>query len=189
MTTAFAYRLGWRSLQHVVPSLTDAHAKALAKDLAGPMRKYDITTPKRAGMFVAQIAEESAAFATTTEFASGAEYEGRRDLGNTHPGDGKRFKGRAYLQITGRTNYAAVSHIFGHDFVAHPQDLGSPQYAALASAWWFKSHGCLVPADHGDVLACTHIINGGENGLDVRRANYARAMEVAEYLVPKRRRP
>lgn len=184
----YRYRLGWRSLQHVCPNLTDAKAKSLAVDLAAAMRKYGITTPTRAAAFIAQIAHESDRFATATEYASGAEYEGLRTLGNTHPGDGVRFKGRGYLQITGRTNYAAVSHAFGVDFLASPSKLAAPKYAALASAWWWKTHGCNELADR-DFVELTERINGGTNGLADRKALYARAREVSAHLVPKRRKP
>jgi hypothetical protein len=47
-------------------------------------------------------------------------YDGRKDLGNTQPGDGLRFKGRGFVQITGRTNYAKFSKILGVDLVKNP---------------------------------------------------------------------
>lgn len=49
-----------------------------------------------------------------------AGYEGRKDLGNTVPGDGKRFMGRGYVQITGRANYQKASRVVGRDLVASP---------------------------------------------------------------------
>src|SRR4051794_20111673 len=64
-----------------------------------------IDTPLRLCHFMAQLAHESAHFGVTREFASGAAYEGRRDLGNTHDGDGRRYRGRGLIQTTGRTNY------------------------------------------------------------------------------------
>lgn len=57
------------------------------------------------------------------EFASGAAYEGRADLGNTQPGDGIRFKGRGAAQITGRRNYTNVSKLFKIDCVNNPDTL------------------------------------------------------------------
>ena len=64
-----------------------------------------IDTPLRLCHFMAQLAHESAHFGVTREFASGAAYEGRTDLGNTQPGDGKRYRGRGLIQTTGRANY------------------------------------------------------------------------------------
>lgn len=185
----YAFRLGWRSVRHVCPNLTPAQARVVADALGPAFHKFGITTRRRAAMAVAQFAHESAGFRTTTEYASGAEYEGRRDLGNTHPGDGKRFKGRGYIQITGRANYGAVSQALGHDFLTHPGDLAKSAYAAKASAWWWKAHGCNELADRNDFLGLTRRINGGTNGLASRRVFYRRARLVSLFLVPKRRRP
>lgn len=56
-----------------------------------------------------------------TEYASGRAYEGRRDLGNTQKGDGVRFKGRGFVQLTGRANYEKMSRIVGRDLVSNPE--------------------------------------------------------------------
>ena len=56
---------------------------------------------------------ESDSFKTLEEYSSGTQYEGRADLGNTKPGDGARFKGRGYVQLTGRLNYTRYSEISG----------------------------------------------------------------------------
>lgn len=63
---------------------------------------------------------ESDQFKTLEEYASGAAYEGRKDLGNTVKGDGKRFKGRGLVQITGRANYAKFKDILGIDLLTKP---------------------------------------------------------------------
>jgi predicted chitinase len=189
MTARYAYRLGWRSLKVVCPNLTTAQAKQLARDLGQAFYDFAATTRTRAAAAVAQLAHESAGFVYREEIASGAAYEGRRDLGNTHPGDGRRFKGRTYIQITGRSNYAAVSRALGHDFVAHPATLAEPAFAAKGAMWWWKTHGCNELADRGDFVALTRRINGGTNGLASRRAYYRRARLVSMFLTPKRRKP
>lgn len=188
-TPRYAYRLGWRSLRHVVPGLTADEAKQLARDLGQAMHDFDITTRRRAAMFIAQTAHESAGFRFREEIASGQAYEGRTDLGNTHPGDGPRYKGRTYIQITGRNNYQAISHALGIDFTAHPAQLAEPRYAAKGAAWWWTTHGCNHLADTGDFTALTRRINGGINGLASRQAYHRRARRVAPFLVPRRRKP
>lgn len=185
----YRYRLGWRSVRRVVPGLTTAHYKSLAVDLGEAMQKFDIATRQRAAMFIAQIAHESGGFRYREEIASGSAYEGRRDLGNTQPGDGRRFKGRTYIQITGRSNYQQVGRALGTNFVRYPALLASPRYAARGAAWWWSSHGCNQLADRGDFIAVTRRINGGTNGLADRQRYYRRARPVALWLVPKRRKP
>jgi putative chitinase len=172
------------AIQHVVPTLSAAHAAQIGAALGPAFAKYGITTPARAAAAVAQFAEESASFQTTTEYGTGAEYNGRADLGNTHPGDGERYKGRGYIQITGRNNYAALGKALGVDFIDHPELVAEPQYAADASCWWWDAHGCNQLADAGDFVGLTRRINGGTNGLAQREANWARAKQVANELVP-----
>lgn len=185
----YAYRLGWRSIRVVCPHLSAYEARRVANALGPAFHQYGITNRKRAAAAVAQFAHESAGFRTTTEYASGAAYEGRRDLGNTRPGDGKRFKGRGYIMVTGRTNYTALSKALGHDFVANPTDLAKPTWAAKASCWWWKAHRCNEIADSGDFERLTRVINGGLNGYPDRVRYWRRAKRVARFLVPKRRSP
>lgn len=185
----YAIRLGWRSLKAVVPGLTNAQAKELARDLGQAFHDFDITTRRRAAMAVAQLAHESAGFQFREEIASGAAYESRRDLGNVHVGDGPKFKGRTYIQITGRANYAAVSQALGVDFLSHPSKLADSGYAAKGACWWWKTHGCNQIADTGDFVALTRRINGGTTGLADRKRYYRRARLVSMFLVPKRRKP
>jgi putative chitinase len=189
--TTYAYRLGWRSLKVVLGrrDLTNDDYRQLARDLGQAMVDYQINTTKRAAMFIAQVAHESGGFRYRQELADGSAYEGRRDLGNVRRGDGKRFKGRSYIQITGRTNYREVSDALDYDFIEHPEALAEPRFAAEAAAWWWKTHGCNQLADSGDFIAVTKRINGGTNGLADRQWYYKRARPVARFLVPKRRKP
>ena len=101
------------------------------------------------------------------------------------PGDGPRFKGRGYIQITGRANYAALGRALRHDFVGRPHDLAQPHWAAQASCRWWRDHGCNAIADSGDFVALTRRINGGETGLRDREVLHARARQVAARLVPR----
>lgn len=179
------YTIGPRSLRYVCPNLTKGEAEDLARALGNAFQRYGITNRRRAAAAVAQMAHECDRFRTSEEYATGASYEGRRDLGNVLPGDGTRYKGRGFIQITCRANYRAVSRALGVNFERYPRRLGWFKYAALASCWWWRSHGCNQLADSGDFVALTRRINGGTNGLADRQALHRRARRVSRWLVPR----
>lgn len=131
------------------------------------MEKYDINTPLRAAHFLAQIIHESGSFRYTVELDSGEAYEGRRDLGNTQPGDGPRYKGRGFIQLTGRANYSLYGLSLGVDLIDHP-DLVATTYPADVSGWFWANHSLNALADTDNVNAITRMINGGYNGLQER---------------------
>ena len=102
---------------------------------------------------------------------------GRRNLGNTQPGDGWRFIGRGLKQLTGRSNYTRCGAAIREDLVNHPERLLLPVNAALSAGWFWAENRLNAVADAGDVPAMTKIINGGDNGLPQRTALYHQAME------------
>ena len=142
------------------------------------MLKFSINTPKREAAFIAQIAHESGSLKYVKELASGAAYEGRKDLGNTEQGDGVRYKGRGLIQLTGRANYKKASEYFGQDFISHPEMIETPYYAAMVAGWYWDRHGLNQYADVKDLRRITKIINGGYNGLAQRQKYYERACKV-----------
>jgi putative chitinase len=142
------------------------------------MLAYEINTPLRQAHFLAQIGHESAALRYSEEIASGAAYEGRRDLGNTQPGDGKRFKGRGLIQLTGRANYEAYGAARDRNFTDSDnaaQIASDPELAVDVAGWFWKIHGINALADRDDAQAVTKAINGGYNGLADRLAYLARS--------------
>lgn len=141
--------------------------------------QYEVTNPKRIAGFLSETIHESASFTKTREGASGSSYEGRKDLGNIFKGDGVKFKGRGYIQITGRTNYAAVSkHIFGDDtLLKNPDLLAIPQYAMRSALWFWKNNGLNALADIQYFETITKKINGGLNGFENRVMFYNRLCE------------
>ena len=132
------------------------------------MSEYEINTPIRQQMFLAQIGHESGQLQYSEEIACGKAYEGRKDLGNIQEGDGQRFKGRGFIQITGRSNYGTISRAFGVDFLATPELLSQPEWCVKSACWWWKEHGLNQIADSGDFKKATKRINGGYNGLEDR---------------------
>jgi putative chitinase len=150
--------------------LAGARAMAFAQPLTDAMAEHGIATPKRMAAFVAQIAHESEELRFTRELGTGAEYEGRADLGNTQPGDGPKFKGRGLLQITGRANYAACGAALGLPLIDTPALLESPAGACRSAAWFWVKHGLSELADADKFGAITHRVNGGYNGIDERLA-------------------
>ena len=142
------------------------------------MREFDIDSAPRKRSFLAQIAHESGQLRYTQEIASGVRYEGRKDLGNSQPGDGVRFKGRGLIQITGRANYTACMLALDIDCIEHPELLELPRAAARSAGWFWKAHGMNELADLGDQVKVTKRINGGTNGLPDRLAFFDAASRV-----------
>ena len=94
-------------------------------------------------------------------------------LGNNGPGDGWFYCGRGLIQITGMTNYCDCGRGLKVELVSQPELLAQDFYAARSAAWFFASKGCMKYT--GDLVRVTQIINGGQNGIDDRRARYAAA--------------
>lgn len=166
-------------LKKIIP-YAGPRAGVFLAPLNNVMTEFGIDTPAREAAFLAQIAHESGSLRYTAEIASGALYEGRADLGNTEPGDGRRFKGRGLIQITGRTNYQACSVALYGDtrLLQEPQLLERVEDACRSAGWFWKIHGLNALVDAGDFPHITRRINGGLNGEDERLALYDRAREV-----------
>ena len=166
-------------LSVVMPRALPANIDRYYEPLVKGMKKYGITKPLRMAHFVAQIGHETASFRYAEEIADGSAYEGRTDLGNTQPGDGRRFKGRGLIQLTGRANYTRYSKHSGVDYVANPGKVASDPFVAVDVACWFWDDKKLNRfADRDDVKEVTRRINGGYNGLDDRIEYLVRAKAV-----------
>lgn len=102
-------------------------------------------------------------------------YEGRKDLGNFQVGDGPLFRGRGYIQITGRSNYTEYGREIGADLVGNPDLALDPAIAAHVLALYFKNKGIPALAAAGKWEAVRRRVNGGLNG-------WARFLEVVTSL-------
>ena len=119
--------------------------------------------------FLAQLAHESGNFKYMEEIASGAAYEGRKDLGNVNKGDGVRYKGRGPIQLTGRANYRRYGRQLGIDFENNPEIVALPSVGLLVACKFWSDNDLNVVADRDDVTTITRRINGGLNGFDDRK--------------------
>lgn len=161
-----------------------AMATKWADPVSAATALYAIDTSAKLAAFIAQVGHESEGFVYTQEIwgptAAQIGYEGRADLGNTQPGDGRLFCGRGLIEITGRANYAAYSADSGFDYIANPSQLSNISDSALSAAWFWNVHNlnqfCTGSPD--DFITLTKRINGGTNGLADRQARWDVAKKV-----------
>lgn len=137
---------------------------------------YSINTKLRKAHFVAQMSHESGGFFYKKEIwgptAVQKSYEGRVGLGNNQPGDGEKFQGRGYIQVTGRANYTKLANFLKlsiEDTIAYLQTI---EGAVMSAVWFWNTNGLNKYADQDDIKVITKRINGGYNGLDDRIARY-----------------
>jgi len=170
-------------------------------ELVDVVQMFDISNPFRLAHFLAQCAHESGNFKFTRENLNYSEigllnvfpkyfdkntaklyarkpeqianivYECRLGNGNRNTGDGYKFRGRGYLQLTGRVNYKAFGDFIGVDLLSNP-DLVATKYALTSAAWFFEKKGlwkiCDQGVDEPTIVAVTKRVNGGTNGLKDR---------------------
>lgn len=105
-------------------------------------------------------------------------YSSRMGNRDESSGDGYRFRGRGCIQLTGHANYFHAGKALGIDFVADPDLVGTPKYAAMTAGWFWSTHGCNEIADRGDWTALTKKINGGTIGLADRIKHTNEALAV-----------
>lgn len=190
-------------------------AKPYADELVRQMAENGImANPKRASMFLGQIAVESGGFESVVESLNysatssmmarfvkwgrisredankfgrtdkqranqsalanilyGGEF-GRKQLGNTEPGDGWKFRGRGLKQLTGRDNYRRFSLAWLGDerLLEMPDLVGHPDGAVASAIWFWNSKKLNAEADRGTVASVTKVVNGGDVGLEAREA-------------------
>jgi len=169
--------------------------------------KYDISTPKRQACFLGQAMHESGNFKnleenlnysalglmktwpsrfpdldTADKYAHNPEkiankvYAGR--MGNIEEGDGYAFRGRGIFQLTGRENYANFGHNAAVDVLSNPNLLSTPEYATLSASWYWNKRSLNQYADVMDVESLTKRINGGTIGLDNRKAQINKVLDI-----------
>jgi predicted chitinase len=194
-------RLGWwlkpghlslKDLQHILPTTPAAKLQSYVAPLNRMFDEFDLTTPYRVAAFLGNAIIESDHLKTFTEYASGEEYEGRKDLGNTQPGDGKKFKGRGIIQITGRTNYSHCGQALGQDLITNPDLLASNVDLAIRSGGWYwttyKNLNWFADLGPEGFAQTVYLVNGAVTAprthWEERVAYYRRALRVLGAPVP-----
>ncbi|MDX8046532.1 LysM peptidoglycan-binding domain-containing protein, partial [Gracilibacillus sp. S3-1-1] len=155
-------------------------SKAMLEDLNSCLERYDITTKSRLYHFISQCSHESGAGTWTTEIASGQAYEYREDLGNIYSGDGPKYKGAGYIQLTGRYNYTQFANAIGDQKVVNQGvDYVAANYPWTSAGFWWDSNNMNALCDtNPTVRQVTIRVNGGTNGLADREMYYNRCIQV-----------
>jgi predicted chitinase len=132
--------------------------------------------------FMAQTAHESANFTKLKEVGSKEYLTKRYDkkysperakiLGNIKPGDGIKFKGRGFIQLTGRYNYSLVEKSLGFPLTKNPQLAADPEVAAEIAVWYWKNRVRPKVTDWSDVESVTKPINANLRGLEDRQNKF-----------------
>lgn len=182
------------------------------KEFVEPLNKaceeFEINTPQRIAMFLAQVGHESgglsvfaenlnysgdrlkqifpkyfktvnpAEYAKNPQKIANRVYASRMGNGDEASGDGYRFCGRGAIQLTGRTNYTKCGEDLEVDLINNPEWLEEPEGAIRSAAWFWDSRDLNEWADKGDVVTVTKKINGGTIGLEDRKELYEEALEI-----------
>jgi predicted chitinase len=182
-------------LQSIMPRLPAAKNSQFLPPLTAAMKEFAIEAPARAAAFLAQLAHESGQFRFMEEIWGPTDAQRRyepvttlsQNLGNTEPGDGKRFKGRGPIQLTGRANYKRFGDMLNVDLVADPLRAATPDVAFRVAGLYWSKKGLNELADKATDEAFVEItrrINGGTNGLADRQAFYSVARNVLGVPLP-----
>jgi len=158
--------------------ITGLRADAMYAFLSKALKDGGITSCLCKAAFMAQVGHESGGLAYFEEIASGADYEGRKDLGNVQTGDGVRYKGRGPIQLTGRANYKAASARLKVDVEADPELVCMPSMGFRTTVDYWNTNNLNTYCVNGgaaEFITMTKFItiNGGTKGLDDREARYA----------------
>jgi len=184
------------------------HAEALIDAMNVAIEKADLSTPERLAAFIAQCGHESDSFRfmeenlnykaeslcrtwpshfneeNASEYAHNPEkianraYANRMSNGDEESGDGWNYRGRGWLQTTGKAGYEQLSDATQIDFVSNPDAVATPEGSAISAAVFWEKHNLNRHVDNNDFTGLTKAINGGTIGQEDRMARYQHAMSV-----------
>ena len=134
------------------------------------LERFKINTPERIRHFLSQTAHESGGGKWKKELSDGKYLEGRDDLGNFNAGDGPRYKGAGYIQLTGRYNYQQFANFINDPEVMNGYEYVAQNYPFTSAGFWWESNNMNGLCDtHPTVEQVTRRVNGGLNGLEDRK--------------------
>lgn len=182
--------------------------ESFVEPLNKAMEHFEINTPGRIAMFLAQVGHESGGlkhvkenlnyradqltrvfpkyfrdkdpndYARQPEKIANLVYSNRMGNGDEDSGDGYKFRGRGLIQLTGHDNYSHFANSMGMGIDEAISYLETPEGAAMSAAWFWNSRKLNAVADAGDVVKATKLINGGNIGLKEREELYEEALEI-----------
>lgn len=167
----------------------DSKMQDITDALNDTFARYSINTNIRMCHFLAQVLHESSAFCYSVEIWGNTPaqqaYDTRIDLGNTTEldGDGFKYRGRGWIQLTGKTNYRLLGEEFDEDFISNPDLVAKEPYDSLAAGWFWNRRRLNTYSDLDDIITITKRINGGYNGLNDRMMWLAKAKAILPYEV------
>jgi len=194
-------------IENLIGVLPDKVLKQIDSDF---IAKYNCNTELRLAHFLAQCSHESGNFTQVYEnlnygfkalvrvfpkyfneinaynyerrpnLIANRVYANRMGNGNETSGEGFKFRGRGYIQLTGKNNYSLLSKFVGEDLVANP-DLVAEKYPLVSAGYFFNKNNIWKTCDKGDspsvVKSVTLLVNGGLNGLEHREKEFVKFWE------------
>ena len=195
-------------LQSIFPRTKTSVLENCVDALISTCEKYEINTPERVAMFLAQIGHESAGlsvmkenlnyradrlavifpkyfrnvnpadYAHNQEAIANRVYANRMGNGDEASGDGYRYRGRGFIQLTGYNNYSLFANDMNMGIDEAVEYLETVEGAAMSAGWFWNKNNLNAWADNSDVLTVTKKINGGTHGLQEREHLFHQGMNL-----------
>lgn len=177
-----------------VQGAVNPETNKIASTIVKPAAKILIQSARAAGLrgaelaqFIAQCAHETSDFSTLKEKGGSLDfrkydpkYNPRKAkiLGNKVAGDGARYHGRGFIQLTGRDNYKRAGAALGLPLEKHPELVERPDVAAKVAVWFWQQRVQPKVNNFSDTATVTKPINSGLKGLDDRHNKFAAIMQI-----------
>lgn len=147
-------------LEEIAKCTSPKRLELILPNLNYVLKKYSIINNCRIAHFVTQLLVESNFFRYVEDIESGERYEGLEIFGNNQKGDGRRYKGRGYFKLIGRTSYEAYSRYSGIDVVYNPHLILTPKIAMDVAGWIWDTRRINFPADEDSLAEVTKSVTG-----------------------------